>query len=595
MREAWLMIASVELNESVEFKSLPSGLHNVEEDLIYFTHGDAYAGISAFINEPAEESDRNALMLAVGVLLPLSYGRLGKSWKHAAGLKELAKGLSKDPAKTEPLEEFWNTYRLHEDDEHQEQAVEPDSPSTERTKRRHSQPSPNRHFHRRKRAATAASAVAQSLSPYHPALSLPAFLDTFGPLVFPLYKAALLRKRILLVGHAPVEQACNFVYDISILSGLPSSVSDLLPLEPLPTRLQPLFAVGIHDMPILTMGSRDQAPDSQLSDDGMGYGWVANTTDDILSLKDHLYDTLITIPPPYTQQAKEKVWPKLELKRGIEIKATQRDLRRYRVLRRELGRFPTTSLRSPATSRAPPATSDSHAHVENTREPSYNDEDASSALDAQLAEPQSWSALAYNSFMWWASAGEKRTDLDEEEEYDAALLRHFDAHQDDGDEEGWSPNHNNRRPRSAPKSPGKRRNSAVMDETQPTAPLEMTIIAYFHRLTTLILKTLADIVDAADYEEDVNGPRPTSANGHTSPTPPSPNNDTQSNKNPDDPHHISDDSSVIAITSEDMSRMGLDIWSESDRTFVRELVAFYWGRKAEVKGGRVECCGVRIC
>jgi len=30
-----LTVASVELNESVEFKSLPSGLHNVQEDLMY--------------------------------------------------------------------------------------------------------------------------------------------------------------------------------------------------------------------------------------------------------------------------------------------------------------------------------------------------------------------------------------------------------------------------------------------------------------------------------------------------------------------------------------------------------------------------------
>lgn len=81
----------VELSESVEFKSLPSGLHKVQEDLIYFVHDDEYAGISAFINEPAEESDRNALMLAVGALVPMSYGRLGKSWKYAEGLKELAR------------------------------------------------------------------------------------------------------------------------------------------------------------------------------------------------------------------------------------------------------------------------------------------------------------------------------------------------------------------------------------------------------------------------------------------------------------------------------------------------------------------------
>lgn len=87
---------------------MPSGLHNVQEDLMYdgrvvlhlliltwlsryYVHDDEYAGISAFLNEPAANSDRNALMMAVGALVPLSQGRLGKIWKHAAALKELAR------------------------------------------------------------------------------------------------------------------------------------------------------------------------------------------------------------------------------------------------------------------------------------------------------------------------------------------------------------------------------------------------------------------------------------------------------------------------------------------------------------------------
>lgn len=83
-------IPGLELDESVEFKSLPSGLHHVEEDLIYFIHDEDYAGISAFRNSRSEEGDRNALMLAVGALVPLSFGRMGKSWKLAEGLKEMA-------------------------------------------------------------------------------------------------------------------------------------------------------------------------------------------------------------------------------------------------------------------------------------------------------------------------------------------------------------------------------------------------------------------------------------------------------------------------------------------------------------------------
>lgn len=59
--------------------------------LRYFLHNDEYAGISAFINEPAAKSERGALMLAVGALVPLSQGRLGRSWEHAQGLKDLAR------------------------------------------------------------------------------------------------------------------------------------------------------------------------------------------------------------------------------------------------------------------------------------------------------------------------------------------------------------------------------------------------------------------------------------------------------------------------------------------------------------------------
>ena len=65
------------------------------------------------------------------------------------------------------------------------------------------------------------------------------------------------------------------VYDISVLSSLPSSVSDLLPLEPLPTRLRPLFAVGVHDTVRLAQGSQDINSSSEVTDNGMGYGWVA--------------------------------------------------------------------------------------------------------------------------------------------------------------------------------------------------------------------------------------------------------------------------------------------------------------------------------
>ena len=53
-------------------------------------HDDEHTGISAFVNKSTDEWERNALMIAVGALVPLSRGRLGRSWKHAESLKKLA-------------------------------------------------------------------------------------------------------------------------------------------------------------------------------------------------------------------------------------------------------------------------------------------------------------------------------------------------------------------------------------------------------------------------------------------------------------------------------------------------------------------------
>ena len=51
-----------------------------------------YAGLSAYYKKDAPESERNARMVAIGVLVPSTgrYGRLGRAWNHASNLKALA-------------------------------------------------------------------------------------------------------------------------------------------------------------------------------------------------------------------------------------------------------------------------------------------------------------------------------------------------------------------------------------------------------------------------------------------------------------------------------------------------------------------------
>ncbi|KAI9838112.1 MAG: hypothetical protein M1819_006268 [Sarea resinae] len=539
--------SGVELEGVVEFKSLPSGLHNVKEDLVYFIH-EQYAGVSAFVNEPAAKSERNALMIAVGALVPLSYGRLGRSWLHAQHLKDLARQLVHDRTKTSALEDFWEKYRLRDDVPPLLTDSSVDSVASSQFKSSSSRKEP----HTRNRSVSDATALeppGPTLSPFHPALSLPDFLTAFGPLIFPLQRAALLRERILLIGQAPVELACNFVYNISILSNIPISATEILSTDALTSRLRPLFSIGVHDIPLLqqeAMVFHEQTRPPFISEEEVprenNQGWVACTTDDVLAMKHDLYDVVVRLPPPYSSSAVEKVWPKMETSDGREFKATQRDLRRYRNLRRGL----------------------KHRHEQNSSDEEdqeeYNDEsrllpedavtvdEASSDGDKKPVEPTSWPALAYSSFMWWASAGEKRADLEEETERDSSLLVDFND-----DDPAML-----RRTRS-------QRQSMATERTMRLNPLapEVALIAYFHRLTTLMLSVLADIVDSTDIE-DTNEPE-------------------------------GEYDEVIVVSSEDMARMGLDVWSERDRIFTELLVEQYFGRRAHVHGGRVECCGVRIC
>lgn len=348
------------------------------------------------------------------------------------------------------------------------------------------------------------------------------------------------------------------VYDVSILSSIPSYVSERLPLEPLPTKLQTLFSIGVHDIEDLTRGTRNKSgTNGGILDGDPDFGWIACTTDDVLATKSKLYDVLVIIPPSYTKQAKEKVWPRMSNTAKLEIKASQRDLRRYRTLRQGLRRFQT---RSQAT--LPYGSGRRQSEVNNDQStllPVANTQetfdDASSTIDEKMIEPPSWSSLAYSSFMWWASAGEKRADLDEEVEHDAALLR------DQNDHSNVSPSSPTSRRRSIPNPMG------GMEDGLFRIP-EMAIIAYFHRLTALILNTLADIVEAEDAPADSNDQEPLRTEDA--------------------------DDKCIRVRSEDMTRMGLDSWSEGDKKFVRELLELYWGRRSEVQGARVECCGVRI-
>ncbi|KAH6681988.1 hypothetical protein B0J14DRAFT_228237 [Halenospora varia] len=566
-------LPGVELEGVVEYKSLPSGLHTVKEDLIYFVN-DNHAGLSAFINAPAAEESRNARMIAVGIMVPLSYGRLGRSWKHADILKEMASELIHDTTKTEILEEFWEESKAHG----ATPAADTESitsPTSINFKPIRTAPGKAK-GHTRNRSASDGAALlppGQHLSAYHPAWSLPSLLETFGPLIFPIHRAALLRKRILITAHAPVQETCNFVYDISVLSNIPLAVSDLLSPSAPPQRLRPLFSIGVHDIPLLEEDLRiakaaATSPGSETTEgrDEPGCGWIACTTDSILAMKSKLYDVLITMPPQYSENAAEKVWPKIESPQGIELKATQRDLRRYKALRWGLSRHVSPPA-SPAvrhgssegqeldTRRASSSGASAPAHDPMLDLPDTDD----------IIEPLSWAALAYSGFMWWASAGEQRVHSEEESEADAALLSGL----------ALSPStpHTPIRPRSQSNISAGAKNP----REENNAKQEMAIIAYFHRLTTQILTTISDVVDATDSDDEREDDLQPLQGGA------------------EDSQEEEHNGPAVYISNTDMERMGLDVWSSTDHHFVEEICHEYFGRRAHIEGRNVDVCGIRIC
>lgn len=344
-------LPGIDLEGGVEYKSLPSGLHTVKEDLVYFVH-DGHAGLSAFVSAPAAEESRNACMIAVGVLVPLTYGRLGRSWMHAENLKRLAEKLAVEDPDLTLLEEYWDLNKLQDGKGSTQFDSILDSPSSLVFKPMPSRLQSGEHTrHHSVSDGIALTDPGHTLSLYHPAWSLSALLDTLGPLIFPIYRSALLRKRILISCHAPVQQSCDFVYDLSVLSNIPHSVSNLISPKAPAHRLRPLFAIGVHDIPILeddflasTQSEALNAGDS--ADEDQGRGWIACTTDGILATKTKLYDVLVTMPATHSQNALQKIWPDVNSAGAKNIKATQRDLRRYRSLMWGLSRASVEAQRS---------------------------------------------------------------------------------------------------------------------------------------------------------------------------------------------------------------------------------------------------------
>lgn len=166
----------------------------------------------------------------------------------------------------------------------------------------------------------------------------------------------------------------------------------------------------------------------------------------------------------------------------------------------------------------------------------------------KVVEASSWGALAYSSFMWWASAGEKDEAQFEEDNIDQQLLGDLaEVAARRGETRGYHDNPDD----------------DAEDDTSnqgKDATLETAVIAYFHRITKRTFEACHEALDLPTDEDD---------------------NDQEDGKR--------------ALGSAEMRHMGLDVWSEGDKEFVKQFCRLWFGKEVDVHGMGIECCGVRIC
>ncbi|KAF7298361.1 hypothetical protein MKEN_01360700 [Mycena kentingensis (nom. inval.)] len=263
----WSLKASDDLNlDNLEFSALPSGLHLVEEDVIYFNK-DGQQGVCAFRRrKTVEQGHRGFRLSSLGVLLARS--ARPRPWRHTAALKDLTTNLyaqfesngTTNPTEEdwEPAREFFNQRRVTRADLNG--AGDWGGWSTELLERLDS------------------TTLAQT-----PTLHLPHLLRILGPSSLTLYKHVVGRRRILIYTLPPVEAA-------SILCHVAADMAFELQVDP-SSGARGNSRESLHVLGMVTLIDLDR-----LEKEGKtGRGWVACTTDAIFLEKPSYYDLLIDL------------------------------------------------------------------------------------------------------------------------------------------------------------------------------------------------------------------------------------------------------------------------------------------------------------
>lgn len=184
--------------------------------------------------------------------------------------------------------------------------------------------------------------------------------------------------------------------------------------------LQPLFSIGVQDITFLEefqkLNSIHGIPSFSHSilQGNTDSGWIACTTDSIIATKSILYDVLINMPSHSSKNEIDGIWPKIEWPPGVELKATQRDFHRYKVLRNELSwhkfSFHGLSSRSSAVS----VETELVSKMVNCTSTQRNCTQPEFPNMKNIIESISWSALIYSYLTQSASMNEQYSSISTE-------------------------------------------------------------------------------------------------------------------------------------------------------------------------------------
>ncbi|KAH9052330.1 hypothetical protein EDB87DRAFT_1797946 [Lactarius vividus] len=281
----WSLKASDDLQlNGVEFSSLPSGLHLVEQDVVH----DGLRGVCVFTRrQTSEQGQRGFRLSSLGILLARS--PCPRPWRHVPALKALVRDLYSNSDVWEPARRFFELPKARLEDLGGAGAWHSWSEELE---------------------FDMDDGRVEDYTHASPTLHLPHLLHVLGPSSLTLYKHVLGRRRILIYTQPPVEAACflcqvaaDMCFEDQTTSTAQGEAPNAVPqLKGKHKKgINVLGSVTLHDIDMLERESRT------------GRGWIACTTDAVFFEKPQYYDLIIDLTSYAPTERRATARPGLQL------------------------------------------------------------------------------------------------------------------------------------------------------------------------------------------------------------------------------------------------------------------------------------------